>query len=151
MRRWSGRGHRPSATNALAGVLRGRGVLRKRSRLLCQGGRSRLGNFRFARDLGMRSQSLTTFVRSAKMRWGYEMAVIVCVTFIFTDCQRRACIWEVREEFQSIAAGQILRISLRKFLQVSLSPSETLNTFVSSHSVGIVSVYSCNDIVNPYL
>jgi hypothetical protein len=99
----------------------------------------------------MRFQSLTTVVRSESGRWGYKVAVIVCVTFIFTNCQRRTCIWEVRDEFQSIATGQILRIFLRKFLKVSLSPSEMLNTFVSSHRVGIVSVYSCNDIVNPYL
>jgi len=99
----------------------------------------------------MRFQSLTTVVRSQKNEMGYEMAVIVRVPFIFTDCQQWTCSWAVRDEFQSIAAGQILRIPLRKFLEVSLTPNEMLSTFVSSHSVGIVSMYSCNDIVNPYL
>jgi hypothetical protein len=76
MRRWSGRGHRPSATNALVWGSWGRGVLRRRSRLLCRGGRSRLGNFRFARDLGMRFQSLTTVVRSAMRRWGTKWQLL---------------------------------------------------------------------------
>ena len=75
MRRWSGRGHRPSATNALVrGSWVGRGweLLRRRSRLLCRGDRSRLGNFRFARDSGMRFQSLTTVVRSEETEVGVQ-------------------------------------------------------------------------------
>jgi hypothetical protein len=44
----------------------GGGLLHRRNHLLCRGGRSRLDSFRFAIDLGMRFQSLTTIVRSEK-------------------------------------------------------------------------------------
>ena len=88
MRQWSGPEHHPIARTVRAEVLEG-SILRRRSHLLCQGGRSRLGSFRFAINLRTLFQSLTTIVRSGEDELKYKMAIVVCIALVFTNCQKQ--------------------------------------------------------------
>ena len=140
---WNERGHHP--------------IVHRRIRPCDRGNRNMPSNFHSARDLMMQFQSLTTAIvnyistAGAFTKWHpLYVSPLSWLEMLEWKNQMELGGRGLRDEFEGTAFGEILRIFFCKGLYVSCWRIGG-RTFVSSHNVGMVSLYSCRDMVNPYL
>jgi hypothetical protein len=98
-----------------------------------------LGNSGSAKDSTMRFRNWTTVISPDRGEEEYKVAAVVSLAFIF------------RDPFEGTSLGEVLWVFLYKVLERKYEQRRLEGTFVSSHNVSMVSLYSWRDIVNPYL